>query len=350
MSNEQFKHIPPSDDLYGVDDNGDLLHLSATIADRVYDTTIANRTLFENDLLSITKVKDKYPNLSVQFLMKGVYVGGESPANNPAFTAVVTDKENPDTLILAFRGTTLPRDVEPTFQPGLTGDGEVQVQGGYHRLITERYFSEGRNPGGIGKGRDLANLVRTGTTDLNPNKVSPIKRIILTGHSLGGGLAQVAHQVLLSETSDFTKAIKENNVKLYTLSFSGLSSIAPKDKAYKIEGMTLFVLKDDPVPRMYMNVTFLKNFLSKVEDLPDPIETVKPFLMWLLIGILGMTQEVLEKYRHVGKIFHYESFEDNPKEYSHDDFNAIQDLQGPITFEEARNQHNGTLKGGFAWA
>ena len=65
-----------------------------------------------------------------------------------------------------------------------------------------------------------------------------------------------------------------------------------------------------------MIVAYLNNFLEKVDstgDLPDLIKKAEP---WFVKSILGKTQEVLEKYRHVGKLFHYESFEDKPQENS----------------------------------
>mmetsp|Transcript_16062 Transcript_16062/g.23492 ORF Transcript_16062/g.23492 Transcript_16062/m.23492 type:complete len:150 (+) Transcript_16062:181-630(+) len=143
----------------------------------------------------------------------------------------------------------------------------------------------------------------------------------------------------------------------------------PKGEAYTIENMTNIVLKDDIVPRAYGNEPFIRNFLSKLEiylqdqkdvrvsritgiiNIPSILADGYTFVKSILDKVLECGRDVLQMYRHVGRIIYYESFQAQPIIYYNDEFNEIQETSGDITKANAEDYHMKTVKGpGFAWA
>ena len=223
----------------------------------------------------------------------------------------------------------------------------LQVQGAYYGLIQNSYFGK-RN----GHQKDILNYIN-GSYSRVPNRTArdgtPIRRIVVTGHSLGGGLAQVTHLCLTAPGSDafgdLADAIRRREVQVKSVAFAAPMTTAlvdpgPKAKQFLRDHirphMRNFCYKTDPVPRGYANVEFIldllddikKKFLAaKTEEDNKMIVKLSGFLKegllpWAL-GFLGDTAEaVLEqakRYRHVGRVIHYREEHAPPQIYQDDE-------------------------------
>ena len=168
----------PDEEMAGVDH--DMLHLCATIAGGVYEA--ASRADFEL-LLTDSKVRERFPDLTVRFFQNGVTFGrGWFPEqlslDAPTFVGVITGS----TLVLGWRGTVTIKDIladanidsVSPWQQKLKG---LEVQKAYYEMIKNVYFRT--------HAKDIENYVK-GAYSKVPNKAKKdgtrITRIILTGH------------------------------------------------------------------------------------------------------------------------------------------------------------------------
>ena len=178
--------LPKSNLIKGAKNDENLLRLSATVAGKIYDDKNPSKTTFQKLLSSLNEVKERYPKLKVHFLYHDGHIGSiENQFSDPPFAAITTgeiDADGGETLILAFRGSVTAKDwlLNLQFNPSdLASCGDqCDVQGAYYDVI-KQYFNQPTPFNQKGKGRDIINLIENGSTG------KPVKRIVLTGHSLG---------------------------------------------------------------------------------------------------------------------------------------------------------------------
>lgn len=327
----------PSKEIVGVDKK--FLRLSATISSEIYDAT--SRKQFETRLKAIDPLNRDFPDLSVRFLEKGITVGRNFPetlsSNPPTFAAVITGS----TLILCWRGSTTLRDVlaSAVFGSKVPWQNKgLRVQGVYFDYI-EGYFKN--------HAQDVINYI-DGNYSKEPNRTAtdgtPITKIILTGHSLGGGLAQVAH-LFMTVPDNYDLAEKVKGVDLRTVAFSAPMTIIDNQDD---EATTTFIKAIEPnmrnlffnadiVPRIYGNLKFVSDCAEafvKEQQLSEPVkqlvesesakrikESSKQFADALVLfnkWILEQSRDKIkeaESYRHIGKLIYYKDASSEPAVY-----------------------------------
>jgi len=306
----------------GVD--GNLLRLSATLSSKIYENNPSKNTLQER-LSEVSQVKEKFPNLKVHFCFHDGHIGDiKNHFSRPPFAAITTgqtDEEGGNTLILVWRGSSTAMDWITNFRmkpDNLETCGEeYYVQGACLSLIKQQFnipikgIVLGRKDG---KGNDLVRLIETGNHELE-SKGKPVKRIILTGHSLGGGMAQVAHVFLKSSKcpAELSEVIAKYKVKIHTVAFSAPMSIALKDKSApikKIEDMVNFVYNMDIFPRLYDGRKFADEILKEFNQDGSPLKSgIEEFVKFHF----EVVSDVLERYRHFGKIVYYGENDKEPQ-------------------------------------
>jgi hypothetical protein len=349
----------PSTGMVGVDKN--LLQLCATISGKIYDDEATNRVKFQKLLMDIPEVKDNFPDLQVRTYDKGVSIGKnlvkeQLSLNLPTFVFIITG----ETLILGWRGTKTAKDMitDAMFGSKAPWDDmkDLQVQASYYDTI-EKYFKERH-------GKDVTNMVNgtySKVLDKNAKDGTPIKRIILTGHSLGGGLAQVAHLYLTllpsvdnekSKLYGLAEACKK--VVIRTVAFSAPMTTALLDKPTSkattdflkksiAPNMRNVVYSADIVPRGYANLEFINDFVKAfLNSEQEPVEGAAKafadafvsFHTWIFANRKDLMKQA-ENYRHIGKLVYYEDATNRP--LVHVDVGFFGDGPKPKTGEKSFN-------------
>jgi len=156
------------------------------------------------------------------------------------------------------------------------------------------------------------------------NRGDPIKNIILTGHSLGGGLAQVAHLFITAPVDDKDSewyGFAKKDVNIQTVAFAAPMTTVlekPSNKTteflaeYVTGQMRNFVYQLDVVPRAYANVTYIRDMLKAFgKETGIKIPGLKRFLN----NIAEAKSTEVENYRHIGDIVYYEGQSEKPLIY-----------------------------------
>lgn len=365
--NNGFQFPNPEDLPDGIDT--DTLRLASTISGRIYqDPSTTNSTSFQNDLRGILDANNnKFPNLEVQFLYKQTHVLGNEFINNmPVFTAIITDNKNPDTLILGWRGTSnrpmdLLRDVFATTPVDINGYPRAGNNDGVfiQKAVFEVLKAQFRVSTNGGKGKDLIKLVTTGNK-VPKKEGGKIKKIIFTGHSLGGMLAQGAHYILQNGLNsplfgEVSEAIQACEVKLYTLAFSGVMSLSSTNQAFRIDNMINISYGEDVLTRCYGNTEYMHAFLNIFAANLPTVEQGQDMVANMVGFFLDSRTPIFETYKHAGTIIHYPSKNAAPIIYTNETFlsetvPATQTITLDMWF---RQFHSGTVSNrnelGLSW-
>lgn len=329
-------HLPTET---GID--SDLVQLCATISGATY--TGDSKEDFRTILHSNESIRKSFPDVIVRFYQNGVTIGknsafGSVSLNAPTFTAVTTA----DTLILAWRGSVTIADFVKDASIASVGPWEqlpgLEVQESYFDLIQKSYFRYHY--------KDIINYV-LGTYSQVPNQTAKdgrnIRRIILTGHSLGGGIAQVAHFCLCAPIKssfgqtlwkDLVEVIQSHQVDVKTVSFSAPMTTVLRDETMQSETMSFLtekifpnmcniIFKTDVVPRGYANVNFITDFANafgKELQAGTGIAALfaEAFVNFANRASRDVNGSILKQatlYHHVGRIIYYSSKEAQPKVY-----------------------------------
>lgn len=243
----------------------------------------------------------------------------------PPFVAVVMGK----TLICGWRGSTTAMDwvMNAAFAPvassrWIKSAKSVRVQGAYCTLIESALCLN----------EDF--LIKT-------IKDRGIEELILTGHSLAGGLAQVAHLSIEGSRANTYSPWSDSDLKNLTVrsvAFSAPMAILNLDRANDPvsvsfvndvgSNMCNIIYASDPVPRGYANVSFIhaviKNAIPQVASgLPIPwfmkrFLDVQSKIENTFNGIIQSQADLIKimtYFRHIGKVIHYEDDESIPVTY-----------------------------------
>mmetsp|Transcript_10497 Transcript_10497/g.23173 ORF Transcript_10497/g.23173 Transcript_10497/m.23173 type:complete len:408 (-) Transcript_10497:116-1339(-) len=167
-----------------------------------------------------------------------------------------------------------------------------------------------------------------------------IEEIIFTGHSLGGGIAQVAHLFVQGEMMiEHSPWNQMENLKIRTIAFAAPMSICLLDRKDKEslrfikragEMMCNIIYRSDVVPRGYGNLQFTNALFKDI--IPQIIkEKMTGFLGIIRIiggvdkrasnlfqGMIRGNEEtiaVMTYFRHIGRIIYYGSKDSKPEIY-----------------------------------
>lgn len=307
-SEENFDYLPTKE-MTGVETH--MTRLCATISLQLYELNDGRKDAF---LLNTDDHK-------TEVLLLDMQVGFES--TNPTFGIAVSG----DTMILGWRGTD-PKTITDVFNDLACSPTSsllwrkhkqtLKVQGAMASLVNND----------LAKHEDMI---------IEECKKRGIKEIVTTGHSLGGGLGQIAHTTIraqIQEESSPWAELKDTNVRSVVFSApmtTVLINNASEETDTFIDEVNdnscNLIFSNDPVPRAYGYLTFINDF---VEDAADQIADKVPIpstLKWAF-QLQGKLEDSLEnviegdiiqdivatlsKYVHPGKIVYYEDKDSKP--------------------------------------
>lgn len=297
--------LTPSKDLTGVDE--DITRICATLSRLAYEVNNQSSFAFSNKNLDVHATSD---------------IHGILHTSTPTFVKAFVGDE---TMVVCWRGSFGLLDwinnfaVAPVSSPRWSGMAEaLKAHCAYCSLVEN----------------DLALHQKEIVKDITDGK---IKELILTGHSLAGGMAQVAHALILgamSEDPDWQKV--KDQVKVRTVAFSAPMTYVVLDESNdKVKNFLKtisehscnIVYSCDPVPHAPGDVKFLTDWFALA------MEYQKKKLKWgeqalcnlasVQSRILSLVEDknvrevddmlkVCQKYRHIGKIIYYENHAATP--------------------------------------
>jgi len=305
-----FKHFP-SDKMLGVD-----LHTArvcATITEQLYDVMDGKIEKFK------LNTEDKVTEVLLQEEQ------GEYRPSNPTFVIAVVD----DRMICGWRGTS-------TLLDGLN---DIAVSPA--SSIVWRKHKKSLKMQGAMLSLCISDIANHEDFIIEECKKRGIKEIVCTGHSLGGGLAQIGHTVMRAQIQDEQSPWSElKDVNVRSLCFSApmttvLDDVASKDTKVFMEEINAnsvnMIYGNDFVPRSYGYVSFINDFADDVVDWVGDYLTKKKMLTSRVIArkiesiaadqkekLLDNEQfegyfSVFFKFVHPGKIIYYKDDDAKPK-------------------------------------
>jgi hypothetical protein len=309
-----FKYMPTKE-MTGVDTH--ICRIAATMAAQCYE--------IQNDEKDCFKLCTKEHEVeSVIMTTQGMF-----RPTSPTFGAAVCG----DTMILAWRGTNpdgAPMDVinDIAFSPCTNMAWRdhaktLKLQGAMSSLCAN----------------DITTYEETLIAEC---KKRGIKEIVTTGHSLGGGIGQIAHTILRAQIQTESSPWSELNgdVNVRSVVFSApMTTVVLDEYTEKTEDFMEemnenscnLIFSNDPVPRCYGYLTFINDivddavpYLASVGASKIPIPNfllqrqLDKFLDDKVVGLLGNDLfndllSVMGEYVHPGRIVYYESFESKPR-------------------------------------
>ena len=356
----KFKHTPKPEDT-GVPEN--ITRLAAALSGQIYAVEKAEEFDLSTDDLKV----------DVMFLDNH----GLLKCLKPYFACVVTGQ----TMIIGWRGTTddimnVITDLNAT--PSTCSrwahiSTDLKVHGGFHPIVENDLCSW--------EAKLVAMMEKHGVTEL-----------ITTGHSLGGGLATVAHLAIEGDLAkgdtnvwnQYAKKLESQGkeFKVKSVAFSPPSSIFNLADANdnvvnkflnKIESNSCCIIYSmDPVPRLPGYLSFIDKLA--LEFIPEAIAAarnrvggiattfakrfVKPFEIYtnLKDGQSGLI-EAMVLCRHYGKIIYYEDTAKEPiilKDYGAEElgspdgiknFRDIKWQETPDVYSSVMHDHKITVNG-----
>jgi len=307
-SESNFDYLPTKE-MTGVETH--ITRLCATVSEQLYNIRDGKKDAF---MLNTDDHK-------TEVLLLDQQVGFES--TNPTFGVVVSG----DTMIIGWRGT------DPSTVIDLLNDGAcsptssllwrkhkhtVKVQGAMASLVNND----------LAKHEDMI---------IAECKKRGIKEIVTTGHSLGGGLGQIAHTTLRAqiqeETSPWSKMIDVNvrsvvfSAPMTTVLINNASDETDTFVDELNDNSCNLIFSNDPVPRAYGYLSFIEDYVENATaEVADkiPIPSAVKFAMQLksklekgvdTVADSSIAQEIvttLSKYVHPGNIVYYEDKDSKP--------------------------------------
>jgi len=247
----------------------------------------------------------------------------------PPFAAVVSG----DTMILGWRGTDpegvfdLLNDVACSPQSNIAWRQHaknVKVQGAMTSIVL--------NDIALHENEIIAEIKARGA------KGTPIKEIVCTGQSLGGGCCQIGHLVIRAQMGEEHSPWHElNGINVRSVGFCAPMTIVLLDDAPSHtddfvealdENSCNMVFSNDIIPRTYGYLSFVEDFINNsLNDVTDKIPV--PKLAKVIFDVKGKLEdgiegaldastvknivEVISQYRHLGKLVYYETEDSKPR-------------------------------------
>jgi hypothetical protein len=309
-----FKYMPTKE-MTGVETH--ICRLAATMAQQCYD--------IQNDKKDCFKLSTKDHEVENIVMTKQ----GKFRPTSPTFGAAVCG----DTMILAWRGTNpdgAPMDVisDMAFSPCANMAWRdhaktLKLQGAMTSLCAN----------------DIATHEETIIAEC---KKRGIKEIVTTGHSLGGGIGQVAHTMLRAQIQDESSPWSELNgdVNVRSVVFSApMTTVVLDEYSEKTEefmedineNSCNLIFSNDVVPRGYGYMSFVNDLVDDAlpylagmgaSKIPVPNFLIKRqldhFLEDKVVGLLKNELfddllSVMGEFVHPGKIVHYATPESKPR-------------------------------------
>jgi len=305
----------PTKEMTGVETH--ICRLAATMAQQCYD--------IQRDKKDTFKLSTKDHEVETILVTKQ----GKFQPTSPTFGAAVCG----DTMILAWRGS--------------------DMDGAPMDFINDMAFSPCTNIAWRNHAKTLklhgamtslcANDIATyEETIIAECKKRGIKEIVTTGHSLGGGIAQVAHTILRAQIQEESSPWSELNgdVNVRSVVFSApMTTVLLEEYTEKTEqfmeeindNSCILIFSNDPVPRCYGYISFIEDIVDDVipylsstaaKKVPVPNfllqRTLDKFMKKKVVGLMENERfndllTVMAEYVHPGNIIYYESPESRPR-------------------------------------
>jgi len=220
-------------------------------------------------------------------------------------------------------------------------------------------------------------------TIISACKKHGIKEIVTTGHSLGGGIGQIAHTILRAQIQDESSPWSElKGVNVRSVVFSApmttlfVDNFTEETEAFIDEideNSCNLILSNDVIPRGYGYLSFINDYMEDVIPKLGPYlagdKRMKSFLLKRLVEKVANAQaekvlnsevltnqvSVLSNYIHPGKIVYYENAKAKPRilkdmgafnknSENKDTFRSVKYQPTKTPIDDFMNWHNDIVK------